>query len=56
MKRLLLSLALPVLALAAPAKRPNILFILTDDQRWDALSLAGHRHLRTPNIDRKSVV
>ena len=45
-------LALPVLALAAPAKRPNILFILTDDQRWDALSLAGHRHLRTPNIDR----
>ncbi|MFM9031410.1 MAG: sulfatase [Opitutaceae bacterium] len=52
MKRLLLSLALPVLALAAPAQRPNILFILTDDQRWDALSLAGHRHLRTPNIDR----
>lgn len=52
MKRLLLFLALPALALAAPAKRPNILFILTDDQRWDALSLAGHRHLRTPNIDR----
>jgi N-acetylglucosamine-6-sulfatase len=52
MKRILLSLALPVLAFAAPAKRPNILFILTDDQRWDALSLAGHRHLRTPNIDR----
>ncbi len=52
MKRLLLLFALPCLALAAPAKRPNILFILTDDQRWDALSLAGHRHLRTPNIDR----
>jgi len=52
MKRLLLFLALPALALAAPAERPNILFILTDDQRWDALSLAGHRHLRTPNIDR----
>lgn len=52
MKRLLFFLALPALALAAPAKRPNILFILTDDQRWDALSLAGHRHLRTPNIDR----
>ena len=52
MKRLLLFLALPAFALAAPAKRPNILFILTDDQRWDALSLAGHRHLRTPHIDR----
>lgn len=36
---------------AAP-KRPNVLFILTDDQRWDALSLAGNPHLKTPNIDR----
>ena len=33
-------------------QRPNVLFILTDDQRWDALSLAGHPHLKTPNIDR----
>jgi N-acetylglucosamine-6-sulfatase len=32
--------------------RPNVLFILTDDQRWDCLSLAGHPHLKTPNIDR----
>jgi len=36
----------------AEARRPNVLFILTDDQRWDALSLAGNRHLKTPNIDR----
>ncbi len=35
-----------------PSERPNVLFILTDDQRWDALSLAGHPHLKTPNIDR----
>ena len=49
-----LSLLAPLFVLAAAfaADRPNILFILTDDQRWDALSLAGHRHLRTPNIDR----
>lgn len=33
-------------------RRPNVLFILTDDQRWDALGLAGHPHLKTPNIDR----
>jgi len=33
-------------------ERPNVLFILTDDQRWDALSIAGHPHLKTPNIDR----
>ena len=33
-------------------QRPNVLFILTDDQRFDALSLAGHPYLKTPNIDR----
>src|SRR5437899_4310561 len=39
----------------APArrdKRPNVLFVLTDDQRWDCLSCAGHPFLKTPNIDR----
>ncbi|MCF7764956.1 MAG: sulfatase [Verrucomicrobia bacterium] len=36
----------------AAQKRPNVLFILTDDQRWDAMSLAGNPHLKTPNIDR----
>jgi arylsulfatase A-like enzyme len=34
---------------AAP---PNIVFIMTDDQRHDALSAAGNTILRTPNIDR----
>jgi len=32
--------------------RPNVLVILTDDQRWDALGVAGHPHLKTPHIDR----
>jgi arylsulfatase A-like enzyme len=32
--------------------RPNILFILTDDQRWDAMSCMGHPFVRTPNMDR----
>ena len=31
---------------------PNVVFIITDDQRWDALGVAGHPSLRTPNIDR----
>jgi N-acetylglucosamine-6-sulfatase len=45
-------------ALAAPAwaapriSRPNLVFIYTDDQRWDAMSCAGHPFLKTPNIDR----
>jgi arylsulfatase A-like enzyme len=34
------------------AKRPNILFVLLDDLRWDALGYAGHPHVRTPQIDR----
>ena len=34
------------------SKRPNVVFILTDDQRADALGIAGHAHLKTPNIDR----
>jgi arylsulfatase A-like enzyme len=33
-------------------KRPNILFIQTDDQRFDDLSCMGNRVLHTPNIDR----
>jgi N-acetylglucosamine-6-sulfatase len=32
--------------------RPNILLILCDDHRWDALSFAGHPFLRTPHLDR----
>ncbi|MGV2337550.1 MAG UNVERIFIED_CONTAM: sulfatase-like hydrolase/transferase [Planctomycetaceae bacterium] len=32
--------------------RPNILFLLTDDQRWDAVGVAGHPSLKTPHIDR----
>ncbi|MDB4572722.1 sulfatase [Akkermansiaceae bacterium] len=44
------SLALTTLGLAA--KRPNVVFILTDDQRADALGCMGHPHLKTPHIDR----
>jgi len=32
--------------------RPNFLCIITDQQRADHLGCAGHRVLRTPNIDR----
>ena len=36
----------------AQTKRPNIIFVLTDDQRWDALGCMGHPFLKTPNMDR----
>lgn len=32
--------------------RPNILFVLTDDQRWDALGCMGNTNIATPHIDR----
>lgn len=39
-------------ALAAAESRPNVVFILTDDQRWDQLGCAGHPYLETPHLDR----
>jgi alpha-L-rhamnosidase len=32
-------------------RRPNIIFILTDDQRWDALGYAGNDIIKTPEMD-----
>jgi arylsulfatase A-like enzyme len=37
---------------AAQAQRPNIVFVLVDDLRWDALGCAGHPFVKTPNLDR----
>lgn len=37
---------------ARAAERPNVVFVLTDDMRWDCMSVAGHPYLKTPNIDR----
>jgi arylsulfatase A-like enzyme len=40
-------------ALAArPARRPNILFLMVDEMRWDAMGCAGHPVVKTPNLDR----
>lgn len=36
----------------APPPRPNFLFVITDDQRADALGAAGHPFLQTPTMDR----
>jgi arylsulfatase A-like enzyme len=38
-------------ATAAPTHR-NLLFIMTDQQRWDALTCAGNPYVSTPNLDR----
>ena len=31
--------------------RPNVLFLLSDDHRWDALGAAGNSAISTPNLD-----
>jgi len=31
--------------------RPNILFLFTDQQRWDTIAQAGNAHMVTPNLD-----
>ena len=33
-------------------KPPNVLWICTDQQRWDTIAALGNRHINTPNIDR----
>ncbi len=33
-------------------KIKNILFVMTDQLRWDYLSCYGHPHMKTPNIDK----
>src|SRR6478735_1664458 len=56
MPQLVLACVLALLALvqslsAAEATRPNIVFILADDLRWDSLGCQGNRIVQTPNID-----
>ena len=36
----------------ARRRRPNILFLMTDQHRWDCLGCVGNRVIKTPNLDR----
>lgn len=48
-----LGASLPDRTHARDTPRPNVLFILTDDQRYDAMSCIGYPEwLRTPHMDR----
>ena len=33
-------------------KRPNILWLCTDQQRWDTIHALGNSFIDTPNLDR----
>lgn len=45
-------LLLAVSTVLAEAQEKNLLFIMSDQQRYDALSIAGNTVLETPNLDR----
>ena len=48
-------LVLPLVLSAAVGEernRPNIVFIMTDQHRWDCIGANGNRLIRTPHIDR----
>lgn len=50
MKRTCLALLLFMIAAACSAA-PNIIVIVADDMRWDALGYAGNRIIQTPHLD-----
>jgi len=47
-----LLLALPALATRAGDRHPNILFILSDDQRYDTVHALGNPDIKTPTLDK----
>ncbi|MBX7209577.1 MAG: sulfatase-like hydrolase/transferase [Verrucomicrobiaceae bacterium] len=38
--------------ITAAEKKPNVIFILTDDQGWNDAHFAGHPYVKTPNLDK----
>lgn len=44
-------LSLFAAASLARSDRPNIIFLMTDDQRWDNMGCYGRPEFKTPNID-----
>lgn len=56
MKPIILCLLLIVVtamsALGQTARRPNILFLFSDDQRADTIAALGNQHITTPTLDR----
>jgi len=50
-RALLAFIALVASAPASAADKPNIVFILADDMRWDMMGCAGNPIIKTPNLD-----
>lgn len=50
-KRLFFFCYLMLPLLLSGQQKPNIIFLLTDDQRHDALGVAGNTYIQTPHLD-----
>lgn len=42
---------MPDLGMPAKSTKPNVIFLLTDDHRWDALGAMGNTVIKTPHLD-----
>lgn len=57
MRRILLAISFclslhSLIATAASPTKPNVVFLLVDDLRWNALGCMGDKIVKTPNIDK----
>ena len=51
-RRFYITIILSLVYLSAFAQgKPNIIFILTDDQRWNAVGYSGNAIIQTPEMD-----
>lgn len=49
---LFLAFTIPFETYAKSQDKPNIIFLMTDDQRWDNMGCYGRSEFNTPNIDK----
>ena len=49
---LVITLVLTLSSVARAADRPNIVFVISDDHRFDMMGVAGNPSIHTPNLDR----
>ena len=52
MKQWIMSLLAICAVVAQAANKPNVVFLLSDDQGWMDYGFMGHPHVKTPNLDK----
>ena len=51
MKKFIITFCFLLACSAQAAKKPNIVYIISDDQAWTDYGFMGHAHIKTPNLD-----